>query len=321
VSVSKIVAVATSRDRAISSPASGARAVLERNAADFDALLASHEEAWRRELRPFLVDIDAPVQVRLVLNLHIFHVLQTLTRHTAELDAGVTARGLHGEGYRGHVFWDELFVLPLLTSRTPDVARSLIDYRWRRLPAARHAAAVLGHSGAKFPWQSGSDGTEETPSWLYNDRSGRWVKDHSHMQLHAGLAVAFNAWQYYQATNDTAWLLRRGADLVIEVARFFSSRAQFNQDTGRYHLREVVGPDEYHTGYPGRLEPGLDDNAYTNVMAAWTCLRAHHCRTPAGGLGGTSGHYYRRGGRLAHRRPVLLRSLPSRRRDQPVRRI
>ncbi|UEL27046.1 HAD-IA family hydrolase [Pseudarthrobacter sp. L1SW] len=272
--ISKAVAVVTSRDRAISSPASAARAVLERSDDDFEALLAAHQEAWRRELRPFLVDIDAPVQVRLVLNLHIFHVLQTLTRHTAELDAGVTARGLHGEGYRGHVFWDELFVLPLLTSRTPDVARSLIDYRWRRLPAARHAASIQGLAGAKFPWQSGSDGTEETPKWLYNDRSGRWVKDHSHMQLHAGLAVAFNAWQYYQATSDKAWLLRRGAELVIDVARFFSSRAEHSQDTGRYHLRGVVGPDEYHTGYPGSAAPGLDDNAYTNVMAAWACLRA-----------------------------------------------
>ncbi|HET7781318.1 MAG TPA: HAD-IA family hydrolase [Arthrobacter sp.] len=272
--ISKAVAVVTSRDRAISSPASAARAVLERCGDDFEALLSAHQEAWRRELDPFRVDIDAPVQVRLVLNLHIFHVLQTLTRHTAELDAGVTARGLHGEGYRGHVFWDELFVLPLLTSRTPDLARSLIDYRWRRLPAARHAASVLGFSGAKFPWQSGSDGTEETPKWLYNDRSGRWVKDNSHMQLHAGLAVAFNAWQYYQATNDKAWLLRRGAELVIDVARFFSSRAERSQDTGRYHLRGVVGPDEYHTGYPGSADPGLDDNAYTNVMAAWACLRA-----------------------------------------------
>jgi HAD superfamily hydrolase (TIGR01509 family) len=272
--ISKTVAVVTSRDRAISSPGTAARAVLERAGDDVDALLSAHQEAWRREMRPFLVDIEAPVQVRLVLNLHIFHVLQTLTRHTAELDAGVTARGLHGEGYRGHVFWDELFVLPLLTSRTPDVARSLIEYRWRRLPAARHAAAVLGLPGAKFPWQSGSDGTEETPTWLFNDRSGRWVKDHSHLQLHAGLAVAFNAWQYYQATNDKAWLLRRGAELVVDVARFFSSRAEYGQDTGRYHLRGVVGPDEYHTGYPGSTSPGLDDNAYTNVMAAWACLRA-----------------------------------------------
>ncbi|MFJ6282388.1 HAD-IA family hydrolase [Pseudarthrobacter oxydans] len=272
--ISKTVAVATSRDRAIASPAAAAVAVLARAGGDIDALLTAHQDAWRHELHPFLVDIEAPVQVRLVLNLHIFHLLQTLTRHTAELDAGVTARGLHGEGYRGHVFWDELFVLPLLTTRTPDVARSLIEYRWRRLPAARHAAAVQGFSGAQFPWQSGSDGTEETPKWLYNDRSGRWVKDHSHMQLHSGLAVAFNVWQYFQATSDKAWLLRKGAELVIDVARFFASRAGFSQDTGRYHIRGVVGPDEYHTGYPGSTDPGLDDNAYTNAMAAWVCLRA-----------------------------------------------
>lgn len=296
--VGKFVGVVTSRDRAISSPASGAVAVLERAGHDTGTLLAAHQDAWQRELRPFLVDLDAPGQVRLVLNLHIFHVLQTLTRHTAELDAGVTARGLHGEGYRGHVFWDELFVLPLLTSRTPHVARSLINYRWRRLPAARHAAALLGYRGAMFPWQSGSDGTEETPKWLYNDKSGRWVKDHSHLQLHAGLAVAFNAWQYYQATNDKTWLLGRGAELIMEVARFFCSRAEYSESTRRYHLRGVVGPDEYHTGYPNRPEPGLDDNAYTNTMAAWCCLRAAEIATTfqggeadelAGRLGVTGG--------------------------------
>ena len=274
VRITKTVAVVTSRDRAISSPESEARAVLERTGGDFDSLLAVHQEAWRRELRPFIVEIEAPVQVRLVLNLHIFHLLQTLTHHTAELDAGVTARGLHGEGYRGHVFWDELFVLPVLTSRSPDVVRSLIDYRWRRLPAARHAAAVEGLAGAKFPWQSGSDGTEETPKWLYNDRSGRWVRDFSHLQVHSGLAVAFNAWQYFQATGNKIWLLQRGAELVIEVARFFRSLADYDQRAGRYHLRGVVGPDEYHTGYPGRDAPGLDDNAYTNAMAAWVCSQA-----------------------------------------------
>ncbi|UKA74100.1 HAD-IA family hydrolase [Arthrobacter sp. FW306-07-I] len=272
--ITKTVAVVTSRDRAISSPATEARAVLGRAGGDYDALLAAHEDAWRREVRPFLVDIDAPVQVKLVLNLHIFHLLQTLTHHTAELDAGVTARGLHGEGYRGHVFWDELFVLPVLTSRTPDIARSVLDYRWRRLPAARHAAVMAGLEGAKFPWQSGSDGTEETPKWLYNERSGRWVKDHSHLQVHSGLAVAFNAWQYFQATGNKIWLLQKGAELVIEVARFFRSLACYDEQGGRYHLRGVVGPDEYHTGYPGRDKPGLDDNAYTNVMAAWVCAQA-----------------------------------------------
>ncbi|MFE4078623.1 HAD-IA family hydrolase [Paenarthrobacter sp. YIM B13468] len=274
VTVTRIVAVVTSRDRPISSAGTAAAASLERAGTDFDKLLRAHEAAWQRTIRPFKVELDAPAQVKLVLNLHLFHLLQTLTRHTSELDVGVPARGLHGEGYRGHVFWDELFVLPVLTSRTPDVARALLDYRWRRLPAARQAAAGGGLAGARFPWQSGSDSTEETPRWLYNARSGRMVPDHSHLQRHVGLAVAFNAWQYFEATNDLAWLSRKGADLVVEVARYFAAVAEYDSADHRYHIRGVVGPDEYHTCLPGNRNPGLDDNAYTNVMAAWVCACA-----------------------------------------------
>ena len=211
----------------------------------------------------------------MILNLHVFHVLQALSPHKAELDAGVPARGLHGEGYRGHIFWDELFVLPLLTARMPSVSRSLIDYRWRRLPAARQAAAAAGFRGALFPWQSGSDGREETPRWLFSTRSGRWVPDFSHLQRHAGLAVAFNAWQYFQATQDRAWLLHHGAELLVEVARLVVSMAEHDGKEDRFHLRGVMGPDEYHTGYPDNPGGGLNDNAYTNVMAAWVCEQAY----------------------------------------------
>jgi trehalose/maltose hydrolase-like predicted phosphorylase len=140
-------------------------------------------------------------------------MLQVISLHTAGLDAGIPARGLHGEGYRGHVFWDELFVLPLYVMRTPDVARSLLDYRWRRLNAARRAAQLVGHRGAMFPWQSGSDGRDETPRTLFNPRSRRWMPDRSWRQRHVGLAVAYNAWQYYQATTDGVWLANRGAEL------------------------------------------------------------------------------------------------------------
>ncbi|WP_051427454.1 HAD-IA family hydrolase [Arthrobacter sp. H20] len=205
--LTKVIAVVTSRDRAISSPRSGAQAVLARAGGNFDPLLAAHEDAWQQVVSRFTVEIEAPTQVRLILNLHLFHLLQTLTRHTAELDAGVPARGLHGERYRGLVFWDELFVLPVLTARTPEVSRALLDYRWRTLPAARQAAVGQGLAGAMFPWQSGSDGTENTPHWSKNNRSGRWIADHSNLQRHVGLAVAFNAWQYYEWTLDKTWLL------------------------------------------------------------------------------------------------------------------
>ena len=235
----------------------------------FAALQAEHEAAWAVLLQPFVIEFDASSQAQLILNLHVFHLLQTLTTHTAELDAGVPARGLHGEGYRGHVFWDELFVLPLLNSRLPSLARELIDYRWRRLGAARDAARAAGLKGALFPWQSGGDGTEQTPKLLFNRLSGHWMPDYSRLQRHVGLAVAYNAWQYFEATQDRGWLTGHGAEIIVDVARLFASMAEFDPAEDRFHLRGVMGPDEYHTGHPGSPGGGLDDNAYTNIMAAW----------------------------------------------------
>src|SRR5690606_10271857 len=157
--VEKVAALYTSRDRAVGDPLGAARAAADR-AGHFDALLRRHAAAWRRLWRACAVDAGDEDDRR-VLNLHLFHLLQTVTPHTADLDAGVPARGLHGEAYRGHVFWDELFVLPFLNLRFPETARALLRYRWRRLPAARRAAREAGLRGALFPWQSGSDGREE----------------------------------------------------------------------------------------------------------------------------------------------------------------
>ncbi len=272
--VDKTVAVVTSRDRAVAAPALGALDLLGDASAGLVGLLGPHEAAWRRLWDRFEVRLDAQRDVQLVLNMHVFHVLSALSPHTADLDAGVTARGLHGEGYRGHVFWDELFVLPVVGSHLPAVARALLDYRWRRLDAARRAARAAGLRGALFPWQSGSDGREETPTELFNPRSGRWMLDRSRRQLHVGLAVAYNAWRHYEATGDTAWLAERGAELLVEVARLFASLATHDPGEDRFHLDGVMGPDEYHDGYPGAPGAGLRDNAYTNVLASWVLRRA-----------------------------------------------
>src|SRR5258707_14577182 len=103
------------------------------------------------------IDLDGSGDAVRTVRLHLLHLLQTLSPHTAELDVGVPARGLHGEAYRGHVFWDELFVLPYLNVHFPEVSRGLLAYRHRRLPAARRAASDAGLPGAMFPWQSASD--------------------------------------------------------------------------------------------------------------------------------------------------------------------
>lgn len=273
--IDKAVAVVTSKDAAVASPAQGALDELDRAPNGFGAIAHEHRAAWSVLWDRAAVDLrGSSIQDQLVLNLHLFHLLQTLTTHTAELDAGVPARGLHGEGYRGHVFWDELFVLPVLTAHQPTVARSLLDYRWRRLPAARDAARRAGLKGALFPWQSGSDGREETPDQLFNPRSGRWIPDNSRRQRHVGLAVAYNAWHYYQATGELDFLAQRGAELIVEVARLFASLSTYDPAQDQFHIQGVMGPDEYHDGYPDSPGSGLRDNAYTNVMTAWVCDRA-----------------------------------------------
>jgi HAD superfamily hydrolase (TIGR01509 family) len=270
--IEKVVALYTSRDSAVSEPGLAAAQAVKR-AGSFSELLRSHQAAWQGLWSRLHLDVGDE-HANKVLRLHAFHVLQTLSRHTMELDVGAPARGLHGEGYRGHVFWDEMLVLPLLAYRLPELTRELLRYRYRRLEAARRMAAENGCNGALFPWQSGSDGREETPTRLFNPRSGRWVPDNSRLQRHVNLAVAYNVWHYFEVTDDIEFLANYGAELMVEIARFFSSLAVFNSDRGRYEIRGVMGPDEYHDAYPGADRPGIDNNAYTNVMVVWLLRRA-----------------------------------------------
>lgn len=274
VTIEKTVALFTSRDRAISEPLEAALTEVGM-AAGFDELLSAHAQAWGRLWRQFLLQIsDGSEQVSRTLLLHIFHVLQTLSPHVVDHDVGVPARGLHGEGYRGHIFWDELFVFPFLNLRMPELTRELLLYRYRRLPAARRAARSMGASGARYPWQSGSDGTEQTPTEFFNPGSGRWMADHSQLQHHVGLAVAYNVWQYYEVTGDRRFLSEYGAEMLFEIARFWASLASRNRATERYEITGVMGPDEFHDGYPESSGKGVDNNAYTNVLVSWLMQRA-----------------------------------------------
>ncbi|MEL3944368.1 MULTISPECIES: glycoside hydrolase family 65 protein [Streptomyces] len=267
----KTVALHTSRDPAISDPLHAAIDRVHR-APDATTLIASHRTAWRQLWRN--AELDVPDSTGPVLRLHLFHVLQTLSPHTADLDVGVPARGLHGEAYRGHVFWDELFILPYLNLHLPEVSRALLTYRHRRLEQACFAARDAGHSGAMYPWQSGSDGREETQQLHLNPRSGHWLPDHSRLQHHVNSAVAYNVWQYCEASGDSEFLHTKGAEMLAQIARFWAGLATYDETLGRYRIRRVVGPDEYHEAYPGSSRPGLDDNAYTNVTAAWVLARA-----------------------------------------------
>ncbi|WP_442970213.1 glycoside hydrolase family 65 protein [Rhodococcus sp. UNC363MFTsu5.1] len=273
ITVYKAVAIYTSRDRAISEPLAAAVEAAA-SAGSFDDLLAASAAAWsnlwaRCEMTP-----DADHGTQQAANVDVFHVLQALSPHTADMDVGVPARGLAGEAYRGHIFWDELFVFPFLTLRLPELTRALLLYRFRRLPVARQHARALGYAGALFPWQSGSDGREETPLALLNPISGRWMPDNSRRQFHINLAIAYNAWHYWETTGDLGFLTAFGAELLVENARFWASLATYDAKDDRYDVRGVMGPDEFHDGYPDSPGGGIDNSAYVNVMVAWSLARA-----------------------------------------------
>jgi alpha,alpha-trehalase len=274
VTIEKIVTLFTSRDRSISDPLTDASAS-SRRAGNFAELLAAHAREWDNLWKRFSLEVeDGGGMTRLVLHLHLFHLLQTASRNTLDLDVGVPARGLHGEAYRGHIFWDELFIFPYLSLHLPELVRSLLLYRYRRLHEARWAAHRAGFRGAMYPWQSGSNGREEAQVLHLNPLSGRWLPDASHLQRHINSAIAYNIWQYYQATGDIDFMIDYGAEMIFEISRFWASVARYDPDIDRYQIVGVMGPDEYHDGSVGAPSPGLDNNAYTNVMAVWVLGRA-----------------------------------------------
>ena len=266
--IEKIVAFYSSRDLGISEPANEVRNAMTR-LAGFDSLFDDHRTAWAQLWRRCDIELRDSARNQMILRLHIFHLLQTVSPNTLDLDVGVPARGLHGEAYRGHIFWDDMFILPFLNFRIPEISHTLLLYRYHRLDEARANAKDAGHRGAMYPWQSGSSGREETQSVHLNPKSGRWLPDNSHRQRHVNLAIVYNIVQYVRITGHRGFLSVYGWRVIFEIARYFASIAHYNPELGRYEIHGVMGPDEYHEAYPDAEEHGLRNNAYTNVMVSW----------------------------------------------------
>ena len=268
ITVDKVVAIYTSNDKDIENPLEAAQEAL-RHSGSFEEVLQASAAAWADVWEKIDIQIEGDRLAQKLIRLHLYHLLVTVSPHNVDIDAGIPARGLHGEAYRGHIFWDELFVLPFYAMHFPDTARSILLYRYKRLDQARAYAKECGYEGAMFPWQSGSDGREETQVVHLNPMSGEWGTDYSSLQRHVSLAIAYNLWHYFWITNDTEFLETYGAEMFLEICRFWASKAGYNEQTGRYEIDRVMGPDEYHEKYPDSETGGLKDNAYTNIMAVW----------------------------------------------------
>jgi trehalose/maltose hydrolase-like predicted phosphorylase len=231
--------------------------------AGFDRLLAEHRAEWARRWAGAHVAIDGDAETELAARWAVFHLLSAAR---GEDEVAVGARGLTGPAYGGHVFWDaDVFVLPALAALDPPAARAMVEYRIRRLPAARAAAAVAGRRGARFPWESAGDGTDVTPRSGINRHGDRVAIRTGELEEHISADIAWSVCEYAAWTGDQAVLAGPGRDVVEETARYWASRIELDADGGA-HVRNVIGPDEYHEL--------VDDNAFTNVMARWNLRRA-----------------------------------------------
>ena len=229
----------------------------------FEGLLREHRAGWASRWQEADVVLEGDQELQCAIRLALFHLMASVA-DTGE--AAVGARGLTGSAYRGHVFWDsDVFVLPFLAATHPEAARAMLEYRVRRLPAARELARAHGRRGARFAWESAEDGSDVTPE-AARLATGELVPIRTgELEEHITGDVAWAAAYYLAWTGDDAFATGPGRDLLVETARYWASRVRFDLD-GRAHVYGVIGPDEYH-------EP-VDDNAFTNVLARWNLRRA-----------------------------------------------
>lgn len=262
--VTKFVGIATSRDT--QHPLEMALHHLDQ-AERWESALEAQKQAWGREWERCDVVIEGDDESQLAVRFSLFHLLIAAPHHDARVNIG--AKTLSGFGYHGHAFWDtEIFMLPVFTFTAPHIARNLLDYRYLTLPAAREKACQAGYEGAWFAWESADTGEEVTPTWVpdFQDKKKLarvWTGD---LAIHISADVGYATYQYWQVTGDDVWFAERGAELLLETARFCVSRAEWDDERQGYGYRDVIGPDEYHDH--------VNNNAYTNKLSQWNILTA-----------------------------------------------
>ena len=271
--IHKITGLQHSNDPEINEPLLAARNSIK-GYKTFKEVYSLSEQKWEEIWDKIDIRLEGDRLAQKLLRLHLYHLMVTTSPHNARIDFGIPARGLHGEAYRGHIFWDELFILPFYDIHFKETARSVLMYRYFRLDNARKYAREYGYRGVMFPWQSGSSGREETQVLHLNPVSGKWGADFSSLQRHVSLAIAYNIWDYYHITGDLEFIEAYGMEMFLEICRFWAGKCTLNKTTGRYSIDKVMGPDEFHEKYPGAETGGLKDNAYTNLMVAWALEHA-----------------------------------------------
>lgn len=278
-SIEKISNVFTSRDKAydneqynLQTLRDAALANLKEEAAKgYARLFAESVAAWQAKWDEMAITIDSEQSYdQLALRFAQYHLLAMTPSHDNRFNIG--AKGLSGEGYKGHAFWDtEIFILPFFIYTFPEVARQLLEYRYNTLPGARRKARGNGYRGAMYAWESAFTGDETTPVWGAVDIvTGKATKIWSgFIEQHITSDVAYAVWQYYSITGDQSFMDAYGYEILFDTATFWASRLEWNEAQQQYHINDVIGPDEY--------KEHVNNNAFTNYMAHWNIDTALRC--------------------------------------------
>ncbi|MES9681888.1 glycosyl hydrolase family 65 [Bacillus sp. AFS001701] len=263
----KISAVYTSNDLSVEDPAlSSIHTVQENLDNGYDRLLVSSSIKWNEFWKKKRVIISSKEAIdQVALDFSLYHIEIMTPAHDDRFSVG--AKGLTGEGYKGHVFWDtEIFIAPFHLFTDPDVTRNLLRYRYLHIKEAKEKATKNGYSGALFPWESAFSGMEETPEYAaINILTGKRQKVASALAEHHIVAdIAYSVIQYYENTLDESFMANEGLELLKETARFWISRT--TEENQALSINDVIGPDEY--------TEHINNNAYTNYMAYYNVQQA-----------------------------------------------
>ena len=228
----------------------------------FDECLAESRAAWASLWADCDCRITGDDAATHAMRFNIYQLL--IAANSEDPTVNIGAKSMTGEGYRGHVFWDtEALMLPFYIYTQPATARTLLGYRYHTLPGARELAKESGLRGARYPWESADTGREECPMWTNDGAHRFWTRDE---EIHVSADVAYGILTYVDATGDVDFLLRFGAEILFETSRFWTDRVELDSATGRYSLKQVMGPDEFHSH--------VDDNAFTNRLAQWSLIES-----------------------------------------------
>jgi len=260
--IEKLCRVDTSRDLCPTPPDDAKAALLAALARGYGAMLADSARAWKMLWARIDIRIDSTRPYdQLALRFALYHLNIMVKKDDPRV--GIAAKGLSGEGYKGHSFWDtEIFILPYFILTQPEVARTLLEYRFHNLCGARAKAAENGYDGAMYPWESAwLDDGEVTPQWGGADVVTGLPMEilTGSLEQHITADVAFAVAQYFTVTGDQPFMDDFGYEILIDTARFWASRVTWDAGRDSAAILDVIGPDEY--------KEHVDNNAYTNYMA------------------------------------------------------